>query len=81
MVPCTTLGCLMMLRRPTNGPVGDGCGRDGRSNIVGRRWQRSLNDSCTVTLPIQGTRTFARVVRALDIVIEAWGPEMVPATG
>ena len=80
MVPCTPLGCLMMLRDHH----GDLSGMDavviGRSNIVGKPMaQLLLNDSCTVTIAHSRTKDLAGVVRRADIVIAAVGrPEMVP---
>tara|TARA_R110000796_G_scaffold116608_10_gene229228 strand:- start:7627 stop:8529 length:903 start_codon:yes stop_codon:yes gene_type:complete len=80
MVPCTPLGCLMMLRDHH----GDLSGMDavviGRSNIVGKPMaQLLLNDSCTVTVAHSRTKDLAKVVGRADIVIAAVGrPEMVP---
>tara|TARA_R110000765_G_scaffold145054_1_gene247138 strand:- start:733 stop:1635 length:903 start_codon:yes stop_codon:yes gene_type:complete len=80
MVPCTPLGCLMMLRDHH----GDLSGMDavviGRSNIVGKPMaQLLLNDSCTVTIAHSRTKDLAKVVGRADIVIAAVGrPEMVP---
>ena len=80
MVPCTPLGCLMMLRDHH----GDLSGMDavviGRSNIVGKPMaQLLLNDSCTVTIAHSRTKDLAKVVGRAAIVIAAVGrPEMVP---
>jgi methylenetetrahydrofolate dehydrogenase (NADP+) / methenyltetrahydrofolate cyclohydrolase len=80
MVPCTPLGCLMMLRDHH----GDLSGMDavviGRSNIVGKPMaQLLLGDSCTVTMAHSRTRDLPDVVRRADIVVAAVGrPEMVP---
>ncbi len=80
MVPCTPLGCLMMLRDHH----GDLSGMDavviGRSNIVGKPMaQLLLRDSCTVTIAHSRTRDLPGVVRRADIVVAAVGrPEMVP---
>jgi methylenetetrahydrofolate dehydrogenase (NADP+) / methenyltetrahydrofolate cyclohydrolase len=80
MVPCTPLGCLMMLRDQH----GDLSGMDavviGRSNIVGKPMaQLLLGDSCTVTMAHSRTRDLPDVVRRADIVVAAVGrPEMVP---
>ncbi|MGD9293600.1 MAG: bifunctional methylenetetrahydrofolate dehydrogenase/methenyltetrahydrofolate cyclohydrolase FolD [Roseobacter sp.] len=80
MVPCTPLGCLMMLREYH----GSLCGMDavviGRSNIVGKPMaQLLLGDSCTVTIAHSRTRDLPGVVRRADIVVAAVGrPEMVP---
>ncbi len=80
MVPCTPLGCLMLLREE----LGSLSGRDavviGRSNIVGKPMaQLLLGDSCTVTIAHSRTKDLAEVVRRADIVVAAVGrPEMVP---
>ncbi len=80
MVPCTPLGCLMMLRDHH----GDLSGLDavviGRSNIVGKPMaQLLLGESCTVTIAHSRTKDLPEVVRRADIVVAAVGrPEMVP---
>jgi len=79
LVPCTPLGCLMLLRDR----LGDLSGLDavviGRSNIVGKPMaQLLLRESCTVTIAHSRTRDLPGVVRRADIVIAAVGrPEMV----
>ncbi len=79
MVPCTPLGCLMMLRRHLGPLAGLEAVVIGRSNIVGKPMaQLLLNDSCTVTIAHSRTRDLADVVRRGDIVVAAVGrPEMV----
>lgn len=78
-VPCTPLGCLMLLKDR----LGDLAGLDavviGRSNIVGKPMaQLLLAASCTVTIAHSRTRNLADVVRRADIVVAAVGrPEMV----
>jgi methylenetetrahydrofolate dehydrogenase (NADP+)/methenyltetrahydrofolate cyclohydrolase len=79
MVPCTPLGCLMLLKDR----LGDLSGLDavviGRSNIVGKPMaQLLLRESCTVTIAHSRTRDLPNVVRRADIVVAAVGrPEMV----
>jgi methylenetetrahydrofolate dehydrogenase (NADP+)/methenyltetrahydrofolate cyclohydrolase len=79
MVPCTPLGCLMLLKDQ----LGDLTGLDavviGRSNIVGKPMAQLLTDAnCTVTLAHSRTRDLPAVVRRADIVVAAVGrPEMV----
>jgi methylenetetrahydrofolate dehydrogenase (NADP+)/methenyltetrahydrofolate cyclohydrolase len=79
LVPCTPLGCLMLLRDR----IGDLAGMDavviGRSNIVGKPMaQLLLAESCTVTIAHSRTRNLADVVRRADIVVAAVGrPQMV----
>lgn len=81
MVPCTPLGCLLLLRDV----LGDLSGLEavviGRSNIVGKPMaQLLLAENCTITLAHSRTRDLAAVVRRADIVVAAVGrPEMIMA--
>ncbi len=82
MVPCTPLGCLMLLRDR----LGDLGGLEavvvGRSNIVGKPMaQLLLRDSCTVTVAHSRTRDIEAVCRRADILVAAVGrAEMVTGT-
>ena len=80
MVPCTPLGCLMMLRDHHGSLSGMNAVVIGRSNIVGKPMANLLlGDSCTVTIAHSRTKDLPDVVRAADIVVAAVGrPEMVP---
>jgi len=80
MVPCTPLGCLMMLRDHHGALSGMNAVVIGRSNIVGKPMaQLLLGDSCTVTIAHSRTKDLADVVRRADIVVAAVGrPQMVP---
>ncbi|WP_170782879.1 bifunctional methylenetetrahydrofolate dehydrogenase/methenyltetrahydrofolate cyclohydrolase FolD [Ruegeria lacuscaerulensis] len=80
MVPCTPLGCLMMLRDHHGSLSGMDAVVIGRSNIVGKPMaQLLLGDSCTVTVAHSRTKDLPDVVRRADIVVAAVGrPEMVP---
>ncbi|WP_027243350.1 bifunctional methylenetetrahydrofolate dehydrogenase/methenyltetrahydrofolate cyclohydrolase FolD [Leisingera daeponensis] len=80
MVPCTPLGCLMMLREHHGSLSGLDAVVIGRSNIVGKPMaQLLLGDSCTVTIAHSRTKDLPEVVRRADIVVAAVGrPEMVP---
>ncbi|MGR3433332.1 MAG: bifunctional methylenetetrahydrofolate dehydrogenase/methenyltetrahydrofolate cyclohydrolase FolD, partial [Shimia sp.] len=80
MVPCTPLGCLMMLRDHHGSLSGLDAVVIGRSNIVGKPMaQLLLNDSATVTIAHSRTKDLPDVVRRADIVVAAVGrPEMVP---
>ncbi|WP_170385033.1 bifunctional methylenetetrahydrofolate dehydrogenase/methenyltetrahydrofolate cyclohydrolase FolD [Ruegeria atlantica] len=80
MVPCTPLGCLMMLRDYHGSLSGMDAVVIGRSNIVGKPMaQLLLGDSCTVTIAHSRTKNLPDVVRRADIVVAAVGrPEMVP---
>jgi 5,10-methylene-tetrahydrofolate dehydrogenase/Methenyl tetrahydrofolate cyclohydrolase len=79
LVPCTPLGCLMLLKDE----LGDLSGKEavviGRSNIVGKpMMQLLLAESCTVTVAHSRTHDLAGVVHRADIVVAAVGrPEMV----
>jgi methylenetetrahydrofolate dehydrogenase (NADP+)/methenyltetrahydrofolate cyclohydrolase len=79
MVPCTPLGCLMMLEDR----LGDLSGKHaivvGRSNIVGKPMaQLLLSRHCTVTIAHSRTRDLPGECRRADIVVAAVGrPEMV----
>ncbi|MCH4152831.1 MAG: bifunctional methylenetetrahydrofolate dehydrogenase/methenyltetrahydrofolate cyclohydrolase FolD [Sphingobium sp.] len=79
LVPCTPLGCLMLLKDE----LGDLSGLEavvvGRSNIVGKPMAALLlAESCTVTIAHSRTRDLASVVHRADIVVAAVGrPEMI----
>ena len=79
LVPCTPLGCLMLLKDR----LGDLSGLEavviGRSNIVGKPMaQLLLGENVTVTIAHSRTRDLPAVVRRADIVVAAVGrPEMV----
>ena len=78
-VPCTPLGCLMLLKDR----LGDLSGLEavviGRSNIVGKPMAQLLTDAnATVTIAHSRTRNLPEVVRRADIVVAAVGrPELV----
>ena len=76
MVPCTPLGCRMMLRDQLGaaGLKGADAVIVGRSNIVGKPMaQLLLQDHCTVTVAHSRTRDLPDVVRRADIVVAAVG--------
>ena len=79
MVPCTPLGCLMMLRDHHGSLSGLNAVVVGRSNIVGKPMANLLlRDSCTVTIAHSRTKDIEAVCRQADIVVAAVGrPEMV----
>jgi methylenetetrahydrofolate dehydrogenase (NADP+) / methenyltetrahydrofolate cyclohydrolase len=80
LVPCTPLGCLMLLRDR----LGDLSGLEavvlGRSNIVGKPMaQLLLRDNATVTLAHSRSRDLPAIARRADILVAAVGrPGMVP---
>jgi methylenetetrahydrofolate dehydrogenase (NADP+)/methenyltetrahydrofolate cyclohydrolase len=79
LVPCTPLGCLMMLKDT----LGDLAGLEavivGRSNIVGKPMAALLlRENCTVTVAHSRTRDLPAVCRRADILVAAVGrPEMI----
>ena len=81
MVPCTPLGCILMLRAHHKSLSGLNAVVIGRSNIVGKPMaQLLLNESCTVTIAHSRTQDLASVVRSADIVVAAVGrPNFVQA--
>ncbi|MAQ35803.1 MAG: bifunctional methylenetetrahydrofolate dehydrogenase/methenyltetrahydrofolate cyclohydrolase FolD [Thioclava sp.] len=80
MVPCTPLGCLMMLRDQLGSLSGLNAVVVGRSNIVGKPMaQLLLRESCTVTIAHSRTKDLADVCRGADILVAAVGrPRMIP---
>ncbi|NNU81255.1 bifunctional methylenetetrahydrofolate dehydrogenase/methenyltetrahydrofolate cyclohydrolase FolD [Halovulum dunhuangense] len=80
MVPCTPLGCLMLLRDRLGDLSGLNAVVLGRSNIVGKPMASLLlRDSCTVTVAHSRTRDLPDVCRNADILVAAVGrPRMVP---
>ncbi len=80
MVPCTPLGCLMMLKDQFDGDLsGQHAVVVGRSNIVGKPMaQLLLQNHCTVTIAHSRTRDLPELCRSADILVAAVGrPEMV----
>lgn len=74
MVPCTPLGCLMMLREQHGSLAGLHAVVIGRSNIVGKPMaQLLLAESCTVTIAHSRTRNLPEILRGADIVVAAVG--------
>jgi methylenetetrahydrofolate dehydrogenase (NADP+)/methenyltetrahydrofolate cyclohydrolase len=78
-VPCTPLGCVMLLKDRLGSLSGLDAVVIGRSNIVGKPMaQLLIAESCTVTVAHSRTRDLPEVVRRADIVVAAVGrPEMV----
>lgn len=79
LVPCTPLGCLLMLKHELGDLAGLRAVVLGRSNIVGKPMaQLLLRESCTVTIAHSRTRDLPAVCREADILVAAVGqPEMV----
>jgi len=80
MVPCTPLGCLMMLRDRLGDLSGLNAVVVGRSNIVGKPMaQLLLGENCTVTIAHSRTKDLAAVCRGADILVAAVGrARMIP---
>ena len=79
LVPCTPLGCLMLLKDRLGNLSGLDAVVVGRSNIVGKPMgQLLLRENCTVTIAHSRTRDLPAVVGRADIVVAAVGKaEMV----
>ncbi len=81
-IPCTPLGCMMLLQDRLGGDLS---GLDavviGRSNIVGKPMAQLLVDAnATVTIAHSRTCNLPDIIRRADIVIAAVGrPEMIRA--
>ncbi len=80
-VPCTPLGCVMLLKDRLGSLSGLDAVVIGRSNIVGKPMAALLiAESCTVTVAHSRTKDLPDVVRRADIVVAAVGrAEMVKA--
>jgi len=78
-VPCTPLGCVMLLKDRLGSLSGLDAVVIGRSNIVGKPMAALLiAESCTVTIAHSRTKNLEDVVRRADIVVAAVGrAEMV----
>ncbi|MEA3057283.1 MAG: methylenetetrahydrofolate dehydrogenase / methenyltetrahydrofolate cyclohydrolase [Sphingomonadales bacterium] len=78
-VPCTPLGCLILLQQELGGLAGLDAIVVGRSNIVGKPMaQLLIRESCTVTVAHSRTRDLPAAVRRSDIVVAAVGrPELI----
>ena len=79
MVPCTPLGCLMLLRDRHGSLSGMNAVVVGRSNIVGKPMANLLlRDSCTVTIAHSRTKDIEKICRRADILVAAVGrPQMI----
>ncbi len=74
MVPCTPLGCLMLLRDYAGPLAGQRAVVLGRSNIVGKPMAALLlREHCTVTIAHSRTRDLAEECRRADILVAAVG--------
>ncbi|HYF56798.1 MAG TPA: bifunctional methylenetetrahydrofolate dehydrogenase/methenyltetrahydrofolate cyclohydrolase FolD [Salinarimonas sp.] len=80
LVPCTPLGCLMLIKSVRPDLAGLEAVVVGRSNIVGKPMAALLlAESCTVTIAHSRTRDLAGTCRRADILVAAVGrPRMIP---
>ena len=81
LVPCTPLGCMIMLRDVLGDLAGKRAVVVGRSILVGRPIaQLLLQADCTVTIAHSRTRDLPAVCRQADILVAAVGrPRMIKA--
>ena len=79
LVPCTPLGCILLLQDILPDMTGLNAVVVGRSNLVGKPIaQLLLQQNCTVTMAHSKTRDLPALCRSADILIAAVGrPEMV----
>ncbi len=81
LVPCTPLGCIMLLKDALGDLTGLNAVVIGRSNIVGKPMANLLlNENCTVTIAHSKTKDLPKVCAQADILVAAVGkPKMVKA--
>jgi methylenetetrahydrofolate dehydrogenase (NADP+)/methenyltetrahydrofolate cyclohydrolase len=79
LVPCTPLGCTLLLKHELGDLSGLHAVVLGRSNIVGKPMaQLLLRENCTVTIAHSRTRNLPDLCRTADILVAAIGrPEFV----
>ena len=79
VIPCTPLGCLIILRSITKSLKGMHAVIIGRSNIVGKPMaQLLLNEDCTVTTVHSKSNNIQKIVKEADIIVAAVGiPNLV----
>lgn len=73
-VPCTPLGCLILIKEVTRDLAGKRAVVVGRSNIVGKPMaQLLLQNDCTVTIAHSRTRDLPQLCREAEILVAAIG--------
>ena len=79
MIPCTPLGCLLLLKDRIGNLSGKSAVIVGRSNIVGKPMANLLlQENCTVTIAHSRTENIESTCAQADIVVAAVGrPEMI----
>ena len=74
LIPCTPLGCLLLLKDHLGDLTGKNAVIIGRSNIVGKPMaQLLIKESCTVTIAHSKTKNLENVCRNADILVAAVG--------
>ena len=74
LIPCTPLGCLLLLKNHLGDLTGKNAVIIGRSNIVGKPMaQLLIKESCTVTIAHSKTKDLVNVCRNADILVAAVG--------
>ena len=79
MIPCTPLGCLLLLKDRIGNLSGKNAVIVGRSNIVGKPMANLLlQENCTVTIAHSRTENIESTCAQADIIVAAVGrPEMI----
>ena len=76
LVPCTPLGCLMLLKEQLGDLAGLNAVVVGKSNIVGKPMaQLLLAENCTVTVVHSRTRNLAQLCRIADVLVAPQGAQ------
>ena len=74
LIPCTPLGCLMLLREFVGNLEGKKATVIGRSNIVGKpMFNLLLSENCTVTVVHSKTKNIEEICKTSDIIVAAVG--------
>ena len=74
LIPCTPLGCLLLLKDHLGDLIGKNAVIIGRSNIVGKPMaQLLIKESCTVTIAHSKTKNLDSICRNADILVAAVG--------
>ena len=74
LIPCTPLGCLLLLKDQLGDLTGKNAVIIGRSNIVGKPMaQLLIQESCTVTIAHSKTKNLENICRNADILVAAVG--------
>ena len=74
MIPCTPLGCILLLKDLYNDLSGKNAIVIGRSNIVGKPMANLLlKENCTVTIAHSKTKNIEELCKKADIIVAAVG--------